>query len=60
MPLAVALREIMAVAGARVVAVRVRDHRAVDRPPGIDVEIARRAVQALGRAMTRSRDTPPA
>ena len=39
--------EIVAVAAARVVGVRVRDDGAVDRPPRVDVEIARRAVQAF-------------
>jgi hypothetical protein len=34
--------------GARVVRVRVRDDGARHRPPRVDVEIAGRAVQALG------------
>jgi len=37
--------EIVRVAAPRMVTVRVRDHRAVDRPPGLDVEVAGRAVQ---------------
>ena len=37
--------EVVGVAAARMVPVRVRDHRAVDRPPGVDVEVARGAVQ---------------
>ena len=40
--------QIGAVAAARVVGVRVRDHRARHRPPGVDVEVARRAIQAFG------------
>jgi hypothetical protein len=39
--------EVMRVAAARVVAVRVRDDGAIDRPPRVDVEIAGRAVQAF-------------
>jgi hypothetical protein len=39
---------VLAHAAARVVAVAVGDHRARHRPPRIDVEIAGRAVQALG------------
>jgi hypothetical protein len=35
------------VTAARVIAVRVRDDSALDRLPGVDVEIARRAVEAL-------------
>ena len=31
----------------RMIAVRVRDHRAVDGTPGVDEEIARRAVESL-------------
>jgi hypothetical protein len=31
-----------------VVAVRVRDHVAIDGSPGIDVEVADRAVEAVG------------
>ena len=37
----------MAVAGAGMVGMGVGDHRARHRPPGVDVEVARRAVQAL-------------
>src|SRR6185369_578637 len=37
--------EVVRIAAPRMVAVRVRDHRAIDGPPGIDVEVARRAVQ---------------
>jgi len=33
---------------ARVIAVAVRDDRALHRPPGIDIEIAGRAVQSFG------------
>ena len=40
--------EIGAVAAPRMVGVGVRDHCALDRPPRVDVEAARRAVQALG------------
>ena len=40
---------VLAHADARVVAMAVRDHRARHGPPGIDVEIAGRAVQAFGR-----------
>ena len=36
-------------AGARMVPVAVGDHRTRHRPPGIDVEVAGRAVQALRR-----------
>ena len=39
--------EVAAVAAARVVGVRVGDDRALDRPPRVDVEVARRAVQAF-------------
>jgi hypothetical protein len=37
--------EVVRIAAPRMVAVRVRDHRAIDGPPGIDVEVARRAIQ---------------
>ena len=40
--------QVVRMAGTRVIGVSVRDHRALDRPPGIDVEIAGWAVQALG------------
>jgi hypothetical protein len=40
--------QIMAIAGACVVAVAMGDHGAVHGPPGVDVEIAGRAVQAFG------------
>jgi hypothetical protein len=40
--------EVVRVATARVVGVRVRDDGALDRPPRVDEEIARRAVQPLG------------
>ena len=40
--------EIVRVPRAGMVAVPMREHGAVDRTPGIDVEIARRAVQPLG------------
>ena len=39
--------EVVRVAAPRVVAVRMRDHGALDRPPRVDVEIARRAVEAF-------------
>ena len=38
----------MRVAWARVVRMAVRDHRAVHRAPGVDVEVARKAIQAFG------------
>ena len=40
-------KQIFLVASSQVIAVRVRDHGSVHRPPGIDVEIARRTVQAV-------------
>jgi hypothetical protein len=39
--------QVMRIAGPRMVAVAVRDHGALDRPPGVDVEAARHAVQPL-------------
>jgi hypothetical protein len=39
--------QVMAVARACMVGVRMRDHRARHRPPGVDVEVAGRAIQAL-------------
>ena len=44
---AVGVRQVVAVADARVVGVGMRDDGALHRPPGIDVEIAGRAVQAF-------------
>jgi hypothetical protein len=40
--------EVGAVTSARMVGVRVRDDRACDRCPGVDVKVTRRAVQAFG------------
>ena len=45
---AVALAEIGFAAPTRVVGMAVRDDRARDRPPGIDVKIARRTIEAFG------------
>ena len=45
---AVMVGQVMRAAIARMVAVRMRDHRALHRPPGIDVEIAGRAIEPLG------------
>src|SRR4051812_39516370 len=42
----------------RVVAVRVRDHRAVDRLPGIDVKAARLAVEPLRRRADHHASAP--
>ena len=44
---AVVRGQVVPVAATRMVGVRMRDHRAVHRPPRVDVEVARRAVQAL-------------
>ena len=41
-------RQVVGVACMEVVAVGVRDQGVGNRPPGVDVEIARRAVQPLG------------
>jgi hypothetical protein len=45
--LALPRREVGVAPPARVIGVRVRDHRARDRPPGIDPEVAGRAMQPL-------------
>ena len=39
--------EVMRVSGARMIGMGMRNHRALDRPPGIDIKIAARAIQAL-------------
>ena len=39
--------QVVAVAGARMVGMGMGDDGALDRPPRVDVEVARRAVQAL-------------
>jgi len=46
--LAVAARQVMAHAPARVVAVGMGDDGALDRAPGVDEEITGRAIQAFG------------
>ena len=45
---AVGLGQVVPTADACVVRMRVRDHRAINRPPGVNVEVARRAVQPFG------------
>jgi hypothetical protein len=40
--------DVMPAAGARMIGVRVRDDRMLDRPPRIDVEVAGRAIEAFG------------
>ena len=40
--------QVVGVARSRVVRMAVRDHRAVHRTPGVDVEVARKAIQAFG------------
>ena len=46
-------REVVAAAGPRMVAVRMSDHRALDRPPRIDVETAGRAVESFRHGRRR-------
>ena len=41
-------RQIVGTAGSRMVAVTVGNHRPLHRSPGVDIEIARRAIQAFG------------
>jgi hypothetical protein len=45
---AVGVRQVVCMADASMVRMRVRDHGTIHRPPGVDVEVARRAVQAFG------------
>ena len=41
-------RQVVVASAVRMVAMAMRDHRTVDGTPGVEVEVARRAVESLG------------